>query len=141
MQMMPASLQYIWKMRRCDCSRRTGLFVGAMGYLGYLDQYSCLRVGSFILMDQCQTRGPDIFVLFKIPYTVVRCYTDAAVLNIVPHSTVIGAVPGTVESYQVDQPLFVRLVIACCNQSSRIDLTDDVFETYPINTYCTPHLC
>ena len=54
---------------------------------------------------------------------------------------VIGVVPRTVERYPVDQPLFLRLIITCCNPSSSIDLVDDVFVTYYINNCCTPHLC
>ena len=92
------------------------------------------------MLYQLQTRGPAIFVCFKLPYPFICCGTDAEVLNLVQHSAVIGIVPSTVERYRVYQPLFIRLGITWCNPYLRLDLADDVFVAYSINTCCTPHI-
>ena len=100
-----------------------------------------LRVGSFILLDQLQPHWPAIFVCLKLPYSVVCCSPNVAVMDFVPHSAVIRVVLGTMDRYQVDQPIFIRLVIACFYLSLSLDLADDVSMAYLIKPCCTNHIC
>ena len=61
-------------------------------------------------------------------------------MNLMPYSAVIGAVPGTMEQYQLYQPILIHIGIVCCNPLSRLDSVDYLFVEYPINTCCTPHI-
>ena len=92
-------------------------------------------------MEQIQPRGPAILFCFKLPYPFIHRGTYASVLNLVPHSSFISVLTRTLERYQLDQPLFIRIRIACCNPYSRLDLGDDIFAEHPINTCPTPHIC
>ena len=65
-----------------------------------------LQFDSFILLEQNQPHEPAVFICF------VRCGTNAAVLNLVPHSVVIDVVTVIVERYQVYQHLFICLGIS-----------------------------
>ena len=91
-------------------------------------------------MEQRHPRGPEIFTCFKTTDPIVRRGPNAAALDLVTYSTVISDVPGTMERYQVHISLLISLGIVCWNSSLRLDLTDDIFATYPIKTFFPNYL-